>query len=112
MLQSTVSINKTPEILPEDFVLEQNSPNPFNAITVINYQLPVEGHVSLKVYNMFGKEIMELVNECKPAGKYSVIFDGTIISSNIYLYMLKADNVMITKKMILIKIIEIIYEKL
>lgn len=86
-----------------DFALSQNYPNPFNPSTLISYQLPKAGMVTLKVYNIIGQEIATLVNEAKNAGQYSIRFDGTNLTSGIYLYKMSSGNVTMTKKMILMK---------
>jgi glucose/arabinose dehydrogenase len=88
---------------PKEFVLEQNYPNPFNPITVINYQVPKEGLISLKVYNVLGTEIATLVNENKTAGIYSIEFDAAQLTSGIYFYELASGSYSSTKKMILLK---------
>ncbi|KAA0246506.1 MAG: T9SS C-terminal target domain-containing protein [Ignavibacteriae bacterium] len=101
--------------LPEEFSLEQNFPNPFNPSTVIGYQLPVTGFVSLKIYDVLGNEVATLVNEEKPAGSYEVEFNSHSdggqnlpagrpgLSSGIYLYKLQVGNFIETKKMLLLK---------
>lgn len=88
---------------PASFNLSQNYPNPFNPSTVINYQLAEEGEVSLKIYDILGKEITTLVNEVKLAGSYDVKFNASNLSSGIYLYTLKTDKYSQSKKMILVK---------
>lgn len=82
--------------------LSQNYPNPFNPSTVISYRLPVIGFVTLKVYDILGREVATLVNEEKPAGEYEVEFNGTNLPSGIYFYQL-ARQYSETKKMILLK---------
>ncbi|MFZ1517350.1 MAG: T9SS type A sorting domain-containing protein, partial [Ignavibacteriaceae bacterium] len=89
--------------LPKEFSISQNYPNPFNPGTVINYQLPVNSKVIIKVYDILGNEIATLVNEVKPAGKYEVNFNATQFTSGVYLYKIQAGNYIETKKMILIK---------
>jgi probable HAF family extracellular repeat protein len=101
-IDGTTSIDES-SVNPGGFVLYQNFPNPFNQSTKINYQLPVSGQVTLKVYNLFGKEIKTLVNEEKPAGIYEADFDGSKIASGTYVIELKAGLFKKTKKMILIK---------
>ncbi|MGE5354167.1 MAG: YCF48-related protein [Acidobacteriota bacterium] len=86
-----------------DFVLSQNYPNPFNPSTVIRYSIPSEAMVSLKVYNVMGKEVARLVNENQARGTYSVKFDASRLSSGIYFYELRAGRQIVTKKMLLIK---------
>lgn len=83
----------------KDVVLYQNYPNPFNPTTKIEYLLPTSSRVSLKVYDILGREIVELKNNYETAGKYSVNFDGTNLASGIYFYVLVADNFTISKKM-------------
>jgi hypothetical protein len=88
---------------PDNFSLEQNYPNPFNPSTVISYQMPVNGNVVLKIYDVLGNEVTTLVNEFKEAGKYSIEFDASILGSGIYFYTITAGNFTSTKKMTLIK---------
>ena len=94
-------------IIPGLFALYQNYPNPFNPGTVISYQLPVNGKVTLKVYDILGREITTLVNEEKPKGNYEVEFNGAKYASGVYFYQLSATggvgSYMETKKMILLK---------
>ncbi|NQT27366.1 T9SS type A sorting domain-containing protein [candidate division KSB1 bacterium] len=85
------------------FKLEQNYPNPFNPSTEISYNLPEQSFVTLKVYDVLGREIFTLVNEDKPAGTYRINFDTIGLGSGVYFYQLKAENFMEKKKMILIK---------
>ena len=88
---------------PENFGLSQNYPNPFNPTTTISFQIPRTGFVSLKVYNIIGKEIATLVNQEEPAGDYKVQFDTHNIASGTYFYKLSAGGVSLYKKMIVIK---------
>ena len=90
-------------VAPLEFSLEQNYPNPFNPNTVISYQLPVSGEVTLNVYDILGNNIATLVNEFKPAGGYEVEFDASDLASGIYLYRIKAGEYIETKKMILLR---------
>lgn len=90
----------------KDFTLEQNHPNPFNPTTSIRYELTSETHVSLKVYDLIGREITTLVEETQPAGEYTVEFDASKYSnltSGIYFYKLTTDKYSDVKKMILTK---------
>jgi hypothetical protein len=96
--------------LPTEFALMQNYPNPFNPSTTITYHLPKTANVELKVYDLIGNEIANLVNEEKPAGIYNVQFTMNNLpagrqglSSGIYFYKLSAGDYVATKKMILIK---------
>ena len=88
---------------PENFDLSQNYPNPFNPTTNISYKIPKAGYVSLKVYNIIGKEIATLVNQEEPAGDYKIQFDTHNIASGTYFYRLSAGGVSLYKKMIVIK---------
>jgi hypothetical protein len=83
--------------------LTGNYPNPFNPTTKINYQLPKAGLVTLKVYDILGREVATLVNENQPAGSYSVPFDASKLSSGIYIYTIHANDFIQSKKMILTK---------
>ena len=98
-----VNINPSGDLIPGDYSLKQNYPNPFNPETVIGYSLPAAGKVTLKIYDILGKEVAELVNEEKPAGQYEVKFNASKLTSGVYLYTLKAGNYTETKKMVLIK---------
>jgi len=88
---------------PKKFTLLQNYPNPFNPSTTINFELPISNFVSLKVYDMMGKEVASLVNENKAAGFYSVKFDASKLSSGIYFYKIQAGDFSATKKLMLVK---------
>ena len=84
-------------------VLHQNYPNPFNPTTTIEYSLPTNSYVSLKVYDLLGREVITLKNEHQVAGKYSVKFNGSNLASGIYIYVMTADNVIVSKKMSILK---------
>ncbi|MBX7045834.1 MAG: T9SS type A sorting domain-containing protein, partial [Ignavibacteria bacterium] len=89
--------------VPSKFALAQNYPNPFNPATVISYQLPAAGFVSLKVYDISGREVSSLVNEVKNAGYYNVTFDAKSLSSGTYFYKLSTDKFSDVKKMVVVK---------
>ncbi|HED38767.1 MAG TPA: T9SS type A sorting domain-containing protein, partial [Ignavibacteria bacterium] len=89
--------------IPEAFSLKQNYPNPFNPTTTISYKLPKQSFVSLKVYDMLGRELAVLVNEEKPMGNYKVNFNASNLSSGIYFYRLTAGSFVETKRMVLLK---------
>lgn len=89
--------------IPDKFTLSQNYPNPFNPVTHMDFGISNMGFVSLKVYNVLGEEIKTLINEIKPAGKYDITFDGSNLSSGIYFYTMKAGEIVITKRMLLLK---------
>ncbi len=88
---------------PASFRLSQNYPNPFNPVTDIEYAVSVGGHVSLKVYDVLGKEVAALVNDELPAGTYKATFDASNLASGVYYYRLFANQTTQTKKMMLIK---------
>jgi len=89
--------------LPANYSLQQNYPNPFNPSTTIKYSVPKTSLVTIKVYNVLGKEIATLVNEEKSAGNYSVQFTGSKLSSGVYFYRMQADSFVQTKKLLLLK---------
>ena len=83
--------------------LFQNYPNPFNPATAINYQLPENGFVTLKIYDILGEEVASLVNEQKNQGRYSVNFDASRLASGVYIYRLQVNHYVSSKKMLLLK---------
>ena len=89
--------------LPSQFYLSQNYPNPFNPSTTIKYQLPQSNFVTLKVFDILGKEVAELVNEKKDAGTYLVHFNASTFSSGIYFYRLQTEHYSLAKKMLLLR---------
>jgi hypothetical protein len=104
---SKVSANEKDD-LPEFFLLYQNFPNPFNSSTAIQYDLILDSHVKLTVYNIFGQKVKTLLDENQSAGSHSAIWDGTnalnaIIASGVYFYKIEAGEVIHTKKMIFMK---------
>lgn len=96
-------INEIQIGIPQKFALSQNYPNPFNPSTKINYELPNDGKVSLKIFDLSGKEVSSLVNEVQKAGFYSVSFNPSGLSSGVYFYTLTSGNFVSTKSMILVK---------
>jgi len=86
-----------------NYALSQNYPNPFNPSTLISYQLPASGLVTIKVYNVIGKEIATLVNEYQQSGNYSKEFSANRLTSGVYFYTIKSGSFSATKKMILMK---------
>lgn len=89
--------------IPKQFKLSQNYPNPFNATTKIKYTNPQYGYISLKIYDLLGKEVTTLVKRIQNAGQYEVIFNGTNLTSGVYIYQLRTDNHFSTKKFLLLK---------
>ena len=95
---------------PQEFMLDQNYPNPFNPNTTIHFELPKESHVTFKVYNILGQEVLTVLNEVKVAGRYDIRLDGSELSSGVYFYRIQvypasggAGTFIDTKKMILLK---------
>mgnify|MGYP002864293075 CR=1 FL=1 len=90
-------------IKPNVYALNQNYPNPFNPMTKINFALPKQGFVTLKIYDITGREIQTLVNEVKQAGHYTVDFNGAHLSSGVYFYRIQSGNFSSVKRMVLVK---------
>ena len=89
--------------VPLTFSLSQNYPNPFNPSTNLEFGITNQGFVSLKVYDVLGKEVKTLVNEIKPAGRYKVEFDGSSLSSGVYYYRIESGSFVDVKRMVLLK---------
>jgi len=100
---SPIGVNEKELGTPKTYVLGQNYPNPFNPVTTIEYSIPLSSHVTLKVYDMLGKEVAEIVNKVQNTGTYIVNWDASGFSSGIYFYRLSAGSFVETKKMILTK---------
>ena len=91
------------EGIPVTASLDQNHPNPFNPSTTISYYLAAPGFVSLKVYDLLGREVAVLVGETKDPGAYKATFDATGFATGIYLYRLQAGAFSQTRKMLLLR---------
>lgn len=102
-LDLVLSTDEESNNIPYKFILEQNYPNPFNPSTIIGYQLPVSSNVTLKVYDLLGREVATLVDEFKPEGSYKTTFNALELANGIYFYELRARNYSETKKMIFLK---------
>lgn len=89
--------------LPSNFSLDQNYPNPFNPSTIISFQVPAAGEVSLKVYDMLGRKVATLVEGVRSSGSHHVKFEASSLASGIYIYQLNSGDQQLTKKMMLIK---------
>jgi hypothetical protein len=89
--------------IPQKYSLSNNYPNPFNPTTHIEYALPKEDKVTLKIYNVIGQEVATLKNEIQKAGSYRVAFDGSKLSSGVYFYRLQTSAFNQVKKMLLVK---------
>jgi hypothetical protein len=100
---TVVGVEEEQPDIPLAFDLGQNYPNPFNPSTEIVYSLPQRSNVSLKVYNLLGGEVATLVSRVQEAGRHTVSFDASALSTGVYFYRLEAGNVVISKKMAFIK---------
>jgi hypothetical protein len=98
-----VGVEKISSSLPSNFTLEQNYPNPFNPTTNIRYSITLTSKVTLKIYDLLGREVQTLVNDEQTPGKYSVSLNAGKLSSGIYFYQLKAGDYSATKKLMLLK---------
>ena len=93
----------TGDEIPVTYDLSQNFPNPFNPATTIQFQLPKNGFVTLKIYDILGKEVAALVNDQKTQGRYSVNFDASRLASGVYIYQLRVNDYVSSKKMLFLK---------
>jgi len=100
---SPISVNQIGNNIPDKYALQQNFPNPFNPVTTIKYSLPEKTFVTLKVYDMLGKEIKTLVSEIQSAGLYSAVWDASSFPSGAYFCRLQTNSFSEIRKMILIK---------
>lgn len=98
-----IGIKPNSQSVPSKFTLRQNYPNPFNPITKIKYDIPKTSRVSIKIYDLIGREVATLVNELKQPGYYEAIFNGNNLASGVYFYRIEADNYNAVKKMVLMK---------
>jgi len=97
------NITGDPRELPTTYSLSQNYPNPFNPVTKINFAIPKQSFVTIKVFDILGREVKTLINENKSAGNYIVEFNASTLASGVYYYRIEAGDFRDVKKMILIK---------
>jgi hypothetical protein len=102
-IQSITNIKSDKVKVPSGYQLYQNYPNPFNPSTIIAYDIPIDGKVTIKIYDALGREVLTLVNKYQKAGDYSVVFNGNNLSSGVYYYKIKSNEYTFTKKMILLQ---------
>ena len=102
-LSVVVSVPRMPETVAGDFSLFQNYPNPFNPTTAIAYALPEAAEVTLKVYDLQGREAATLVSGRMPAGEHRYEWDASSLASGVYYYRLEVDGFVATKKLVLMK---------
>ena len=98
-----ISVNNISAAIPEKFILYQNYPNPFNPETVIRYELMKTGYTVLKIYDIKGIEVNNLVSEVQTAGIYNVKLSGANLPSGVYYYKLSSGGFSETKKLVLLK---------
>jgi photosystem II stability/assembly factor-like uncharacterized protein len=98
-----IGIKPVSNSVPVKYHLYQNYPNPFNPSTNIKFELPKQEFVTIKIFDVMGREVASLVNETKEAGYHSIVFNGADLSSGLYIYKIEAGDFTDTKKMILIK---------
>ncbi|MDP4117547.1 MAG: T9SS type A sorting domain-containing protein, partial [Bacteroidota bacterium] len=103
VISSADDSKKMDNVIPNGFMLENNFPNPFNPETTIRYNVSVETNVSLRVYDLLGREVETLFSGRQSSGNHEYKFEGKNLSSGVYFYQLKAGNTVQTKKMMLIK---------
>ncbi len=105
LVKSTAQVVEVSNInqIPDNYYLGQNYPNPFNPTTAINYSIARKGFVSLKVFDILGKEVATLVNEVKDAGTYSLNFNAAKLTSGVYFYRIQTDKFTDMKSMVLVK---------
>src|SRR6267143_951506 len=98
-----LSVSGNPKSLPAHFELHQNYPNPFNPATSIHYDVPRASHVTLRIFDILGREVRTLVNQDLRAGSYNIQWDAGMAPSGVYFYRLTGDNFVGTKKLVLMK---------
>ncbi|MCE1164311.1 MAG: C25 family cysteine peptidase [Bacteroidetes bacterium] len=102
-ITTALGTGNNPSVIPDMYEMSQNYPNPFNPVTKINFAIPKQGFVTLKIYDVLGREVRTLVNEVKTAGNYSVDFNGAEFSSGVYFYRIESNDFTDVKRMILVK---------
>jgi hypothetical protein len=100
---TTVAVTRRESVIPTEFALHQNFPNPFNPTTQIRFDLPKASYVQLRVYNSLGQLVTTLVNDMRQAGEHTVTWDARNMSTGLYLYQIRAGNFVQTRKMLLMK---------
>ena len=98
-----VSIEEPLNEIPKVFALYQNYPNPFNPATTIRYDVPKQSHITIKIYDLLGREVAELVNDEHPAGAYKIVWNAKSFASGVYLYRITAGDFVSVRKLVLMK---------
>jgi hypothetical protein len=101
--RSTIGITQIGTTIPQTYNLYNNYPNPFNPTTIINFDVPKQGSLKIKIYNSLGELVKTIVDQTFSPGTYSVDFDGTNLASGIYFYSLESESVLQVKRMVLVK---------
>ena len=101
--KTTTYTERYPENIPSDFRLYQNSPNPFNPVTIIRYDVQKRSYVTLMVYNLLGQNVTQLVDQEKEAGYHEITFNASHLPSGLYIYRLQAGEYVESRKMLLLK---------
>lgn len=99
----TTNVRENNVQIPESFELYQNFPNPFNPETIITFSLPVETTVTLEIFNIVGQKVAKLIDEHVNTGRHEITFYAGELSSGVYLYRLRAGDVVKTRKMMLVR---------
>ena len=99
----TSSVKTTDKEIPDQYILYQNYPNPFNPETNISFEIPKGQFVSLKIFDILGKEIETLLDGYKSAGRYRLNYNASVLKSGIYFYQLRLENFSLTKKMVVLR---------
>ena len=100
---SSIDAVKRDVVPPVDYLLQDNYPDPFNPSTIIGYRLPINSRVTLRIYDVLGREVATLVNKVQNAGRYTVVFDATSLPSGVYFDRFQAGTFTDTKKILLLK---------
>ncbi|MCK5380087.1 MAG: T9SS type A sorting domain-containing protein, partial [Candidatus Latescibacteria bacterium] len=108
VIEEGKKVKNAKPVLPEDYALSQNAPNPFNPATTIEYALPEETHVRLVIYNTMGQSVCTLLDALQPVGYHQFLWDGRnsqgrLVSGGVYFYRLTAGEFTETKRMLLLK---------
>jgi hypothetical protein len=102
-VEEVTSIKNVNSNLPKEYSISQNYPNPFNPSTEIQYSIPKNGIVTIKIYNLLGQEVATLINKEQRAGSYNINFNASRLTSGVYMYKIQSGNFTSTKKMMLLK---------
>ena len=101
--ERVLTLSYSEPVLPREYALKQNFPNPFNPSTKISYELPVDGYVTVKVYNILGNEVATAVSGMQEAGYHTAVFDASALPSGVYIYKMQSEKFTAVKKMMLMR---------